>query len=157
REVAARGRLKPFLLLVLLFALFLPIGVTIAAEPGAIERDLVVGVQGEERHVTLDEALPLLNVPSVSIALIDEGRIASARAYGQDATPTTLYQAAALSKFVAAIGAMRLVENGALKLDEDVNKTLTAWKVPANEFDSTHKVTLRGLLSMTGGIGVPGF
>ena len=29
--------------------------------------------------------------------------------------------------------------------------------MPANEFDSTHKVTLRGLLSMTGGIGVPGF
>ena len=155
--MAARGRLKHFLLLVLLFALFLPIGAAIAAEPGAIERDLVVTVQGEERHVSLDEALTLLNVPSVSIALIDEGRIAFARAYGQDATPATLYQAASLSKFVAAIGAMRLVENGTLKLDEDVNETLTSWKVPANEFDSTHKVTLRGLLSMTGGIGVPGF
>ena len=123
--MAARGRLKPFLLLVLLFALFLPIGAAIAAEPGAIERDLVVTVQGEERHVSLDEALTLLNVPSASIALIDEGRIAFARAYGQDATPTTLYQAASLSKFVAAIGAMRLVENGTLKLDEDVNETLT--------------------------------
>ena len=155
--MAARGRLKPFLLLVLLFALFRPIGAAIAAEPGAIERDLVVTVQGEERHVNLDEALTLLNVPSVSIALIDEGRIAFARAYGKDATPATLYQAASLSKFVAAIGAMRLVENGTLKLDEDVNETLTSWTVPTNEFDSTHKVTLRGLLSMTGGIGVPGF
>ena len=123
--MAARGRLKPFLLLVLLFALFLPIGAAIAAEPGAIERDLVVTVQGEERHVSLDEALTLLNVPSASIALIDEGRIAFARAYGKDATPDTLYQAASLSKFVAAIGAMRLVENGTLKLDEDVNETLT--------------------------------
>jgi CubicO group peptidase (beta-lactamase class C family) len=155
--VAARGRLKPFLLLVLLFGLFLPIGTAIAAEPGAIEHDLVVTVQGEERHVSLDEALTLLSVPSASIALIDEGRIAFARAYGQDATPETLYQAASMSKFVAAIGAMRLVENGALKLDEDVNEKLTAWKVPEKEFDSTHKVTLRGLLSMTGGIGVPGF
>ena len=155
--MAARGRLKPFLLLVLLFALFRPIGAAIAAEPGAIERDLVVTVQGEEKHVDIDAALTLLNVPSVSIALIDEGRIAFARAYGKDATPTTLYQAASLSKFVAAIGAMRLVENGTLKLDEDVNETLTSWTVPTNEFDSTHKVTLRGLLSMTGGIGVPGF
>ena len=129
--MAARGRLKPFLLLVLLFALFRPIGAAIAAEPGAIERDLVVTVQGEERHVGLDEALTLLNVPSVSIALIDEGRIAFARAYGKDATPDTLYQAASLSKFVAAIGAMRLVENGTLKLDEDVNETLTSWKVPS--------------------------
>jgi CubicO group peptidase (beta-lactamase class C family) len=96
--VAARGRLKPFLLLVLLFALFRPIGVAIAVEPGAIERDLVVTVQGEERHVNLNEALTLLNVPSASIALIDEGRIAFARAYGKDATPETLYQAASLSK-----------------------------------------------------------
>jgi CubicO group peptidase (beta-lactamase class C family) len=155
--VAARGRLKPFLLLVLLFALFRPIGAAIAAEPGAIERDLVVTVQGEEKRVDIDAALALFNVPSVSIALIDEGRIAFARAYGQETTPTTLYQAASLSKFVAAIGAMRLVENGTLKLDDDVNETLTPWTVPANEFDSTHKVTLRGLLSMTGGIGVSGF
>lgn len=155
--MAARGRLKRFLLLVLLFALFLPIGAARAAEPGAIERDLVVTVQGEERHVGLDEALELLTVPSASIALIDEGRIAFARAYGKNATPDTLYQAASLSKFVAAIGAMRLVENGTLNLDEDVNETLTAWKVPGNAFDVTHKVTLRGLLSMTGGIGVPGF
>lgn len=52
---------------------------------------------------------------------------------------------------------MRLVEAGTLKLDEDANAKLTSWHVPSNEFDSTHKVTLRGLLSMTGGIGVPGF
>jgi CubicO group peptidase (beta-lactamase class C family) len=155
--VAARGRLKYFLPLALLLTLFLPIGAAMAAEPGAIERDLVVIVQGEEKRVTLDEALALLNVPSVSIALIDEGRIAFARAYGKDASPATLYQAASLSKFVAAIGAMRLVENGTLKLDQDLNDKLSAWKVPDNAFDATHKVTLRGLLSMTGGIGVPGF
>jgi CubicO group peptidase (beta-lactamase class C family) len=99
----------------------------------------------------------LLNVSSVSIALIDEGRIAFARAYGKDATPDTPYQAASLSKFVAAIGAMPLVEAGSLELGEDVNAKLTSWHVPSNEFDATHKVALRGLLSMTGGIGVPGF
>jgi CubicO group peptidase (beta-lactamase class C family) len=71
--------------------------------------------------------------------------------------PDTLYQAASLSKFIAAIGTMRLVEDGTLTLDEDLNAKLTSWQVPSNEFDATHKVTLRGLLSMTGGIGVPGF
>ena len=79
-------------------------------------------MQGEEKRAGIDEALALLNIPSASIALIDEGRIAFARAYGKDATPDTLYQAASLSKFVAAIGAMRLVESGTLKLDEDVNE-----------------------------------
>ena len=109
------------------------------------------------KQVSLGEALALLNIPSVSIALIDQGQIAFARAYGENATPDTLYQAASLSKFVAAIGAMRLVEQGKLNLDQDVNDALTSWRVPSNPFDASHKVTLRGLLSMTGGIGVPGF
>jgi CubicO group peptidase (beta-lactamase class C family) len=52
---------------------------------------------------------------------------------------------------------MRLVEQGKLNLDRDVNDALTSWCVPSNSFDASHKVTLRGLLSMTGGIGVPGF
>jgi CubicO group peptidase (beta-lactamase class C family) len=73
------------------------------------------------------------------------------RAYGEGATPKTIYQAASLSKFVAAVGAMRLVDQGRLKLDEDVKDRLTSWRVPANSFDATRKVTLRGLLSMTGG------
>jgi CubicO group peptidase (beta-lactamase class C family) len=146
-------------LLSLLFTAILSLGSSAAqaAEPGAIESDLVITVQGEERHVSLDEALKLLNIPSASVALIDEGRIAFANAYGKGATPDTVYQAASLSKFVAAVGAMRLVEDGTLDLDQDVNDKLTSWRVPSNALDATHKVTLRGLLSMTGGIGVPGF
>ena len=150
---------RALLILSLLFTAILSLGSSAAqaAEPGAIESDLVITVQGEERRVGLDEALKLLNIPSASVALIDEGRIAFASAYGKDATPETLYQAASLSKFVAAVGAMRLVEDGTLDLDQDVNAKLTSWHVPSNAFDATHKVTLRGLLSITGGIGVPGF
>ena len=158
--MAAGRRLKHILLLAMLLiaaALFLPSSAAMAADASAIERDLVVTMQGEEKRASIDEALALLDIPSASIALIDEGRIAFARAYGKDASPATLYQAASLSKFVAAIGAMRLVENDTLKLDEDVNERLTSWKVPVRSFDATQKVTLRGLLSMTGGIGVPGF
>jgi CubicO group peptidase (beta-lactamase class C family) len=158
--VAASGRLKHFLrpaILLCAATLFFPIGASLAADPSAIERDLLVGVQGDRKRVSIDEALALLNTPSASVALIDEGRIAFARGYGKNTSPDTLYQAASLSKFVTAIAAMRLVENGTLKLDEDVNEQLTTWKVPKNAFDSSRKVTLRGLLSMTGGIGVPGF
>jgi CubicO group peptidase (beta-lactamase class C family) len=150
-------RRAPFLSLLFTAILSLGSSAAQAAEPGAIESDLVITVQGEERHVSLDEALKLLNIPSASVALIDEGRIAFANAYGENATPDTVYQAASLSKFVAAVGAMRLVEDGTLDLDQDVNDKLTSWRVPSNALDATHKVTLRGLLSMTGGIGVPGF
>ena len=73
---------------------------------------LPVTIDGVEKRVGIDEALSLLKVPSASIALIDRGEIAFARAYGAGATPATIYQAASLSKFVAAVGAMRLVDRG---------------------------------------------
>jgi len=49
------------------------------------------------------------------------------------------------------------VEHGKLSLDEDVNQKLKSWKVPENEFTKTEKVTLRRLLSHTGGLTVHGF
>jgi CubicO group peptidase (beta-lactamase class C family) len=128
-----------------------------AQEPSQLETNLMVTVDGVAKTLTLDEAMTALNIPSVSLAVIDGDRVAFARAYGARTTPETLYQAASLSKFVAAIGAMRLVAAERFDLDEDVNARLTSWKVPANSFNADHKVTLRGLLSMTAGIGVPGF
>ena len=128
-----------------------------AADPTDLETKLTITIGGIERTLSLEEAKAALNIPSVSLALIDRDSIAFARAYGENATPNTLYQAASLSKFVAAVGAMRLVAQKKLTLDDDVNAKLTSWKVPTNGFDKTHPVTLRGLLSMTAGIGVPGF
>lgn len=133
-------------------------GPAVGAEPSDVESALVVTVPGgKARHASLAGAMSLLNIRSVSVALIERDRIAWARAYGQATTPDTLFQAASLSKFVAAVGAMRLVDQKRLTLDENVNTRLTSWKVPTNDFDRQHPVTLRGLLSMTAGINVPGF
>lgn len=103
-------------------------------------------------------------VPGVSVAVIHEGRVEWARGYGQrdlasgaPVTAETLFQAASLSKGVAASVAMRLVEQGKLSLDEDVNAKLRSWKVPENEFTKTEKVTLRRLLSHNAGLTVHGF
>lgn len=144
------------LALALFLCAALPGAPATALEESALEHDLVLAIGGKERQASLAEAMALLHIPSVSIALIDEGRIAFAKAYG-DATPDTLYQAASISKFVAAVGAMRLVQQGTLGLDADVNATLTSWRVPDTGFDETQKVTLRRLLSMIAGINVPGF
>ena len=72
-------------------------------------------------------------------------------------TTATLFQAGSISKPVSALGALRLVEQGKLALDEDVNTRLVTWKVPENEFTKEKKVTLRGLLSHTAGLTVHGF
>src|SRR5215471_7304642 len=52
---------------------------------------------------------------------------------------------------------MKLVEDGKLALDDDVNLKLRSWKVPESEFTRTQKVTLRRILSHSAGLTVPGF
>ena len=72
-------------------------------------------------------------------------------------TAETLFQAGSVSKPVAAAGAMSLVEQGELKLDDDVNSYLKSWKGPENEFTKEQKGTLRRLLSHTAGLTAHGF
>jgi CubicO group peptidase (beta-lactamase class C family) len=106
----------------LLAASLVPLAGAQAAAPEDIESRLEVTIGGATKTLSLSEAMAALNISSVSIALIDQDQVAFARAYGQGATPETLFQAASLSKFVAAIGAMRLVDHNKLSLDDDVNK-----------------------------------
>jgi CubicO group peptidase (beta-lactamase class C family) len=103
-------------------------------------------------------------IPGLSLAIIQDGAIVKAKGYGvtekdgdSPVTPSTLFQAGSISKPVSALGALRLVEEGRLALDEDVNARLVTWKVPENEFTREKKVTLRGLLSHTAGLTVHGF
>ena len=63
-----------------------------------------------------------------------------------------MFQVASISKPVTAVGALVLVQNGSIGLDDDVNTRLKSWQVPDSEFTRDHKVTLRGLLSHTSGI-----
>jgi CubicO group peptidase (beta-lactamase class C family) len=117
-----------------------------------------------QRPLALQERMTRYHVPGFSIALVQDGEIAWTRGYGlaeagggARVTPETLFQAASISKAVAAMAALRLVERGVLDLDADVNEALRSWQVPGNEHTGQHKVTLRGLLSHTAGLTVSGF
>ncbi|MBZ9689709.1 beta-lactamase family protein [Clostridium estertheticum] len=101
--------------------------------------------------------------PAVSIALINNYEIDWVKAYGTTEKNTdnkvdenTIFQAASLSKPVFALAIMRLVEQGIIDLDEDVNKYLTSWKVPMNG-QWQPRITLRQILSHTAGLTVHGF
>jgi CubicO group peptidase (beta-lactamase class C family) len=123
-----------------------------------IQRDLTISPRGAAplAHLRLADAMRILNIPSASVALISNSRIAFSDAFG-GAGPQTLYQAASLSKLVTAVAALRLAAQGRLGLDRDVDAELTSWRLPENAFTRGRPVTLRGLLSMTGGVGVPGY
>lgn len=129
-------------------------------EAGLLTANVVAG----DPTYTIEERLAYYNVPGVSVAVIDSGRIVWARAWGvADVTSnvpvdtSTLFQAASISKPVAAAAALRLVEEGVLDLDEDVNLRLESWQVPDNAFTVDEKVTLRRLLSHSAGTTVHGF
>jgi CubicO group peptidase (beta-lactamase class C family) len=113
---------------------------------------------------SVTERMNFYHVPGVSVAVLDDGKVEWARGYGvtsaESGTPVTaetLFQAASISKHVAAMVALHLVDAGKLSLDEDVNLKLRSWKVPENDFTKTEKVTLRRLLNHSAGLTVHGF
>ncbi len=110
-------------------------------------------------HHDLVARMQHYHVPGVSIAVADAGRIAWARGFGvreadsaDRVSPTTLFGAASISKVLTATATLRLVDEGKVSLDEDVNRYLRSWRVPDSPLTATEKVTLRRLLSHSAGV-----
>ena len=100
------------------------------------------------------------SVPGVSVAVITNSTIEWARGYGladvdsgEPVTTETMFQAASISKPVAAMVSMKAVQNGRFTLDQDVNTILKSWKLPGGEYTKDRPVTPRGLMSHTSGTG----
>lgn len=128
--------------------------------PYQVERGLPV----DGGFATIQQRMAHYKVPGVSVGVIAGGLFKWARGYGvleaghpEPVTAETLFQAASISKAVAAMAAMRLVQDGKLALDEDVNRRLRSWKLPPSDAAKGKPVTLRMLLSHTGGLNVHGF
>lgn len=98
-------------------------------------------------------------VPGASVAVVVDNRIVWAKGIGlaeagteRRVTESTLFQAASISKPVAAFGVLRLVQDQACDLDQTVDRYLKSATFPA-----ATTVTLRQLLSHTSGLSVHGF
>jgi CubicO group peptidase (beta-lactamase class C family) len=113
---------------------------------------------------TVDERMEHYGVPGVSLAVINNGKIEWTKSYGfvdkEHTSPVsekTLFQAASISKPVTAYGALTLVEQKKVVLNEDINTYLKSWQLPESEFTQDKKVTLKNLISHSAGITVHGF
>lgn len=112
---------------------------------------------------SLADRMKELKVPGVSIAVIHQSKIEWARGFGvrtlggSPVTVDTRFQAASISKPVATMAALRLVEQGKLSLDKDINVYLKSWKLPGDPSAAGKLVTLRELITHTAGITVHGF
>jgi CubicO group peptidase (beta-lactamase class C family) len=122
-------------------------------------------VAKDDPHVcqTLEDRMVTDHVPGVSIAVVHQGAIEWAQGFGvaqragAPVTAETLFQAGSISKPVAAMAALHLVEQGRLSLDRDVNEALASWKIPPSAAAPGAVVTLRELLDHTAGLTVQGF
>ena len=125
-----------------LFALALPMAA--AAAP-------LTPQQKQDIDASVGEWLARTGAPSVSIAVVNGGEVAYAKAYGKarlapakPATPETRYAIDSISKEFAAAAMLKLQEEGKLSLDDKVAKYFP-------ELASADQVTIRQLLSHTAG------
>lgn len=115
---------------------------------------------GEIPDAEIDALRKQFNVPGVSVAVIRNFVVEWARGYGiadvesgAAVTPETMFQAASISKPVAAMVSLKAVQDGRFSLDQDVNTILKSWKLPGDGFTTERPVTPRSLLSHTSGTG----
>lgn len=96
------------------------------------------------------QALKETGVPSASIAVVTDGKLQFAKAYGKQRgdgsapTTTAAYPIASVSKQVTAAAILMLAEQGKLSLDDKVSKYLP-------ELTDADQITIRELLSHTSG------
>jgi CubicO group peptidase (beta-lactamase class C family) len=93
------------------------------------------------------------HIPGLALAVIRQGRVERVASYGQASlefsvpvTPTTLFHVASVTKSFTAVGIMKLVEAGKLKLDDPISTYLDG--LP----ESWRGVTVGQLLSHTSGL-----
>ncbi len=124
-----------------------------------------VVIQGAPEVVyRLADRMSHYHVPGVSVAVVDSGRMVWATGFGvkeagtaDSVSAATIFQAASISKPVAATAMLRLVEAGKLSLDTAVNVYLTSWQLPSNQFTAKQAVTLRRVVSHSAGLTISGF
>jgi CubicO group peptidase (beta-lactamase class C family) len=115
---------------------------------------------GELSTLTLAQVMERFHVPGVSVAVIRDFKIHWAKGYGSadvmdgsKVAPDTMFQAASISKPVAAMAVLKAVQDGRFGLDDDVNTIVRSWKLPTGDFTKAGPVTPRSLLSHTSGLG----
>ena len=102
------------------------------------------------------------DIPGASIAVIENGRIAWARGFGladlasgRPVTADTLFQAQSITKTLTSLATVKLLAAEEIALDEPVNRYLTGWTIPENDFTKKVPVSFRMLLNHTGGLSNP--
>ena len=121
-------------------------------------------IVNNEKPRTIEEQMKRYNVKGMSIAVIQDYKIAWAKAYGwadesekRPMTTETLFEPGSISKSLNAVGILKLAQEGKLDLHADINQYLKSWKFPYDSLSKGKKITLAEILSHNAGLSVHGF
>lgn len=96
--------------------------------------------------------------PGVSIMKMTRGKTATYYGYGvldkEKNVPVTqhsVFAACSISKMVTAIGILKLVQDGRVRLDDNVNQYLTHWQLKENRAFHSEHVNIRNILAHQAG------
>lgn len=85
----------------------------------------------ELRNINISERMEHYHVSGLSIAFIHNGEINKTKEFGamkagtnNNVNNTTIFNACSMSKFLTAMLALKLTEQGIFDLDEDINNRL---------------------------------
>ncbi|HKE82513.1 MAG TPA: serine hydrolase domain-containing protein [Vicinamibacterales bacterium] len=120
----------------------------------------------------LKSAVDRGDVPGVVVAVVNKDGILYNEAFGQSSTTShrtmtkdTIFNMASMTKPITSVAIMMLVDEGKLKLDDDVARYLPKYKSPVviskyNDADASYEtrpakrpITIRHLLTHTSGLG----
>lgn len=130
-----------------------------------IIKDLLPSVVfiGETQASTLDVRLAQSKVPAFSVAVIEQGKLSWSSAWGQLTNGgnkvgcDSLFQAGSLAKPVSLLAAFRMKQAGLLNFDDNVERYLKSYHLPAGAQSAENPVTIRNLLAHTSGIVAGGY
>ncbi|CAM1347160.1 serine hydrolase domain-containing protein [Tenacibaculum crassostreae] len=104
------------------------------------------------------------NVPGIAVAVVINGELAWSTGYGLSehgneknaVHPRSMFQIASISKFIAAVGALKMIEKERVGLDDDLQEKFLESPIPVHgcfkNYTETNSVTIRNILNHKSGI-----
>jgi D-alanyl-D-alanine carboxypeptidase len=128
-----------------------PLGIVLLASAASFPAQTSESVLGAGEEAKIEKMLVDSRVPSLSVAIVEHGKLAYAKAFGKAsldpdrvADPQTRYAVGSISKQFTAAAILLLAEQGKLSLDDRVSKYFP-------DLTRANEVTIRELLSHTSG------
>ncbi len=133
----------------------------------AVEHGLRLPVVFENDSVptfSVEDRLAFYQVPGLSFALIDNGKVVWTNGYGRlsssserPVTSSTVFQAASLAKPVTAFALMRMHDQGEIDINKPITEYLKSFQLPVEQADADKVISFENLLNHSSGLSAGGY